>query len=613
MKKYILIISIITATIVITALSPAAETRGLQVIAKDPSSGKQGIVKLYNKSYAVIIGIDKYTNLPANRQLSYAVKDAQGIEEVLRTKYRFDRIVTLYNDQATRENILKVFMDDLPVEMSEEDSLVVFWAGHGNQEKTRTGDIGYLIPYNGQPNKLYTNISMTELKENISKKVPAKHVFFIMDACYSGLLTATRSIDKTPRRDLAYLKEITKEPVRQVLTAGSKGQEVLDGGIKGHSVFTGRLIEVLEATGNFITANEIQAVIREKVYADARSRNHTQTPDFGNLYGMGDFVFIPKEQDRLGDLTGASAARQKELEQLQKMEQEAANAKKREQIEIAKKEKELAALDNQIAEMKTRLGSNSARSGDSLDRVVALAEQKEEQGKLFDNLRKQRETEEENRRQEIEKLKQNAMRKRTKQVEADLAKYHKVASSKYAQDMAGAAWDALLVNYPEAKIVRKGDVDGFLREMGLTRYGTEVVTYEEKRLRDEEYARDIWIDPKTGLMWASKDNGSDIDWQNAKRYCENYRVGGFTDWRMPTMDELSSLYDESSKGYEQRCCYRCGSIKTFTQIQLSCIWVWSSETNGSAAANFDFNAGRRNWYTQSTKPVKRVLPVRKAK
>jgi hypothetical protein len=32
-------------------------------VAKDLVSGKQGIVKLYDKSYAVIIGIDLYKNL----------------------------------------------------------------------------------------------------------------------------------------------------------------------------------------------------------------------------------------------------------------------------------------------------------------------------------------------------------------------------------------------------------------------------------------------------------------------------------------------------------------------------------------------------------------------
>lgn len=53
-----------------TNLAHAADTRGLRVVAKDPASGQSGEVKLYNKSYAVIIGIDKYPNLPQDRQLA---------------------------------------------------------------------------------------------------------------------------------------------------------------------------------------------------------------------------------------------------------------------------------------------------------------------------------------------------------------------------------------------------------------------------------------------------------------------------------------------------------------------------------------------------------------
>ena len=36
-------------------------------------------------------------------------------------------------------------------------------------------------------------------------------------------------------------------------------------------------------------------------------------------------------------------------------------------------------------------------------------------------------------------------------------------------------------------------------------------------------------DTKTGLMWASKDNGKGINWKGAKLYCEHYRGGGYTD------------------------------------------------------------------------------------
>ena len=42
------------------------------------------------------------------------------------------------------------------------------------------------------------------------------------------------------------------------------------------------------------------------------------------------------------------------------------------------------------------------------------------------------------------------------------------------------------------------------------------------------------LDTKTTLMWAAKDNGTDISWQAAKSYCENYDAGGHRDWRMPT-------------------------------------------------------------------------------
>ncbi len=357
----------------------AADTRGLRVVAKDPATNQTAEVKLYNKSYAVVIGIDQYQNLPPDRQLNNAVHDAKGVADVLKRNFRFDKIVSLYNREATKDRILELLTEELPRSMGPEDSVFIFWAGHGNQEETAEGDIGYLIPYDGATDKIRKNITMTEIRDTISKKIPAKHVLYVMDACYSGLLT-TRSVDTNSRRDLAYIKSITKERVRQVLTAGSKGEEVLDGGPKGHSVFTGRLIEALESAGDFITANEIQAILKEKVYGDARGRGKAQTPSFGALYGSGDYVFVPKQADSLADLAVASAARLKELEQLHVAEQAAIVAKDKEQAEIAKKQTELAELDKQIADMKARLGTSSVPSSDNLDTVMAMVDQREQQG-----------------------------------------------------------------------------------------------------------------------------------------------------------------------------------------------------------------------------------------
>src|SRR5271157_3219985 len=51
------------------------------------------------------------------------------------------------------------------------------------------------------------------------------------------------------------------------------------------------------------------------------------------------------------------------------------------------------------------------------------------------------------------------------------------------------------------------------------------------------------LDTWTNLMWAAHDNASNINQYNAKSYCENYRGGGYTDWRMPTQNELAGLFD----------------------------------------------------------------------
>jgi peptidoglycan hydrolase-like protein with peptidoglycan-binding domain len=104
------------------------------------------------------------------------------------------------------------------------------------------------------------------------------------------------------------------------------------------------------------------------------------------------------------------------------------------------------------------------------------------------------------------------------------------------------------------------------------------------------YANGTVKDTKTDLMWASKDNGEDINWKDAKRYCENYRGGGYMDWRMPTLDELTGLYDKS----ESYC-------------------PWASETRDSEAAYFYFHSGLRTWNSQSASYHYRALPVRSDK
>ncbi len=120
-------------------------------------------------------------------------------------------------------------------------------------------------------------------------------------------------------------------------------------------------------------------------------------------------------------------------------------------------------------------------------------------------------------------------------------------------------------------------------------------------------------DTSTGLMWAAKDNGRDINWSNAKSYCENYEGGGYTDWRMPTQDELAGLYDKSITNTTSSTGGCNGGYHLTNLINLTCCCPWASEMRGSAAVYFDFNLGNRYGLFQSNSNYYRALPVRSGK
>ena|SRR5208337_4591482 len=44
-------------------------------------------------------------------------------------------------------------------------------------------------------------------------------------------------------------------------------------------------------------------------------------------------------------------------------------------------------------------------------------------------------------------------------------------------------------------------------------------------------------DTRRKIMWQKGDNGKEVTFEEAQKYCESLRVGGYTDWRLPKPDE----------------------------------------------------------------------------
>lgn len=252
----------------------------------------------YQKSWAIVIGIDDYAKWP---KLEYASHDAQAIADTLTGQFGFpsSQVIVLKNQQATRNNILAAFHDRLADDRTgRDDRVFVFFAGHGATRRLASGrDLGYIIPVDSHPDEFATDaIAMTDI-QNIAESMQAKHVMFVMDACYSGL-----GLTRGGPSSSAFLRENARRSARQMLTAGGADQQVADAGPNGHSVFTWVLLQALAGKGDLngdglITGTELAAYVAPAVSAVSQ-----QTPAFGSLPGSqgGEFVFqVPDSQEYL--------------------------------------------------------------------------------------------------------------------------------------------------------------------------------------------------------------------------------------------------------------------------------------------------------------------------
>lgn len=242
----------------------------------------------YFDSRALIIGINKYSFASP---LEYAVNDARAVAEILKNKYNFseDKITVLTEEQATRSNIMSNYLSFANDDINADDRILIFFAGHGYTQTGIRGEIGFLVPHDGNINDLSSLIRWDDLTRN-AELIKAKHMLFIMDACYGGL-AITRAL---PPGSMRFIKDMLQRYVRQVLTAGKANEVVSDAGgpIPNHSVFTGHFIQALEgkaASGEgIITANSVMSYVYEKVSKDPYSQ---QTPHYGFFDGDGDFIF----------------------------------------------------------------------------------------------------------------------------------------------------------------------------------------------------------------------------------------------------------------------------------------------------------------------------------
>ena len=276
-------------SIVLTGFTASfAQTRGAGNVKVTDSKGKTREVKLYEGSYALVIGESNYTN--GWDTLDGVKTDVAEVKRVLEKDFTVEAEMDLTSD-ALKTRIEKFISD---YGYAENNRLLIYFAGHGHTAKSLDGrDLGYIIPVDTPlPEKDALGFKRKAIPmdtiQDYARRIEAKHALFVFDSCFSGKLVSREAMVVPP-----VIREDVTFPVRQFITAGAANQPVPD-----DSIFRKVFVRSLEGEGDlnndgYITGTELAAFLKDKV---TNATDRAQTPQYGKIRDIdlerGDFIFV---------------------------------------------------------------------------------------------------------------------------------------------------------------------------------------------------------------------------------------------------------------------------------------------------------------------------------
>ena len=237
--------------------------------------------------YALIIGIDRYTG--EWQPLQNAVNDAKEIERILKEKYFITHFRTLFDEQASRENILQG-LEWIMQNSKEEDNVFIYYSGHGEYNKDMQR--GFWVPFDATSKSFTKYISNEDIKSFLSG-IKSKHTLLVADACFSGDIFRGKTITIPFENSTKYYNKIYSLNSRKAMTSGGL-EPVMDKGKNGHSVFAYYFLKALNNNDQkYYDAGQLFNYLKIPVV-----NNSYQTPVYNPISNTGDeggqFVFIKK-------------------------------------------------------------------------------------------------------------------------------------------------------------------------------------------------------------------------------------------------------------------------------------------------------------------------------
>lgn len=270
--------------------STQAEVRGADLVGVRVHDEDGKLVAMYEESHALIIGISNYTN--GWKPLGGVEQDVPEVKRALQ-KHGFIVEELLDQTKAGIRDGVETFIKNWG--QAENNRLLIYFAGHGKTLTMKDGrKVGYIVPIDAPKADQKTLAAFKQSAINLeevevwARQIESKHVLFVFDSCFSGILFEPRS-DQFPAAVMADMGH----PVRQFITSGAADQEVPD-----RSIFRDVFTEALEGAGDlnndgYVTGSELGMHLRDKVSNYTKS---AQTPQYWKIRSpgldKGDFIFV---------------------------------------------------------------------------------------------------------------------------------------------------------------------------------------------------------------------------------------------------------------------------------------------------------------------------------
>lgn len=245
----------------------------------------------FGKYYALVIGIEDYDNV---EKLDTPVNDSNKISQILRDDYGFTvKQITNADNVSVMEAI-----NNLSQQLTENDNLLIFYAGHGVRLQNKTLESGYWLPVNADAPPRDTNWVSNEFITRHLARLKAKRVLVVADSCYAGLLSTSPDMLMlgNNNKSTEFLKYKANKRSRLLLTSGGD-QPVLDSA-KGqnHSIFAKAFIEALKNNSGILTGPELYQAVNQQVAKESKANNFEQHPEYKAIKGagheVGGFFFV---------------------------------------------------------------------------------------------------------------------------------------------------------------------------------------------------------------------------------------------------------------------------------------------------------------------------------